>query len=122
MSEASVFGRYVLGRDVDERTCELYARASRELGYEGDDAVVGFAMEHRWSIGALDGALALSKPDALLRKKLLLMAAILETRPAYCDLFLPRERRPGHVFSVAFTLMGAGLQAAAGLLLLRVVR
>ena len=121
MSEARTFGRYVLERDIDAVTCERYERAVVELGY-GDDATTRFAATNPWSIAALDGALAVTQPDALLRKKLLLMAAILETRPAYCDAFLPRHRLPLDTLSIGYALVRAAVQTAFGLLLRPFVR
>jgi hypothetical protein len=121
MSEARTFGRYIVEHDIDATSCDLYDRAVRELGYD-DDAVARFAANHSWSIAALDGALALTQPDAPLRKKLLLMAAILETRPAYCDAFLPRHRRPGDALDVGYALVRAAVQTALGLLLRPFVR
>jgi hypothetical protein len=121
MSEARAFGRYIIEHDIDAASCELYDRAVRVLGYD-DDAVARFAANHPWSIAALDGALAFTQPDAPLRKKLLLMAAILETRPAYCDAFLPRHRRPGDVLDVGYALARAAVQAAVGLVLRPFVR
>lgn len=119
--EARAFGRYVIGRDIDERTGDLYVRASNRLRCDGD-AVATFAVDHPWSIGALDAALALRKPDAPLRQKLLLMAAILETQPAYYDAFLPRDRSRHYVAIVAYAIGRSALQALVGLVLLRLVR
>jgi SAM-dependent methyltransferase len=86
---ASVFWRYVLGRDIDARSVELYARAEHALGYDGDDAIVRFAVERPWSLWPFDTALAVVRPDALLRRRLLLMTAVLEARPEYSAEFLP---------------------------------
>jgi hypothetical protein len=122
INEARTFGRYIVERDIDATSCERYERAVRELGYDADDAVARFAAKHAWSIAPLDGALALTQPDATLRKKLLLMAAILETRPAYCDAFLPRHRLPGDALNVGYALVRAAVQTALGLLLLPFVR
>ena len=120
--EAAAFGRYVLGRDVDAEARDTYARAARELAYDTHDSVTRFAIRRPWLLGALDGALALTRPDALLRKKLLLMAAVLEVRPEYCDAFLARERHAADIFAVAASVVRAGLLAGAGLLLLPFLR
>ncbi len=120
--EAGVFGRYLLGSELSDAARELYLRASRELNYDTADPVTRFASTRPWSIPALDGALALVDPGALLRKKVLLMAAVLESRPEYCDVFLPRDRPLRDLFPVAVAVARAGLLAAAGLLLLRFVR
>jgi hypothetical protein len=120
--EAAVFGYYLVGRDIDQETRALYARAARELQYDVDDAASAFAKKHRWAIPALDGALAFANPHAPLRKKLLLLAAILEVRPEYADLFLPQERAPLYLIFIAARVVRAWILAVAGLILLLCLR
>jgi len=120
--EAASFGRYLLGREIDAASRAAYATAARELAYDGTDSITEFALRRAWSMAPLDGALALVRPDAPLRKKLLLMAAVLETRPEYCDDFLPRDRSARDALAVAASVARAGVLAAFGLLLLPFVR
>jgi len=120
--EAASFGRYLLGREIDAASCDLYRTAARALAYGSADRITRFALRNPWSIAPLDGALALVQPDAPLRKKLLLMAAILETRPDYCDDFLPRDRSVRDAIAVAAGVARAGVLAAFGMLLLPFVR
>ena len=122
MVEAAIFGRYLLSHEVDTESCETYARAARELSYDAADAATCFALRRPWSIGALDAALALTHPGAPLRRKLLLMAAVLETRPEYCDAFLPRERPARDALPVAAAVVRAVLLASLGFILLPFVR
>jgi hypothetical protein len=124
-AEAEVFGRYLIGRDIDEDAVALYARALQSETYEGDDgerAVALFAVERPWSLGAIDGALALTRPRALLRRKLLLLTAILEASPHYRAEFFPARRSPWYAIAVACAMLRAVVQTAAGLVLLRFVR
>jgi hypothetical protein len=124
-AEARLFGRYVLGRAVSDEVVRLYESGPQTVVSEGADvdaAVVGFALRRPWSIGALDGALALARPRALLRRKLLLVTAILETQPEYCSDFLPADRPLWRGVAVAFAVLRAALQTGAGLLLLRFIR
>jgi hypothetical protein len=123
--EAATFGRYIIGGDVNEMALALYERALTACGSawdDGDANVVQFVLQQPWSLGAIDGALALTRPDSVLRKKLLLMAAILETIPEYCDAFLPAERPWWHVLGVAASLVRSAFALAAGFVLLTVVR
>ena len=120
--EAASFGRYLLGREIDATSRAAYATAARELVYDGGDRVTAFALRRPWSIGPLDGALALVRPDAPLRKKLLLMAAVLETRPEYCDDFLPRDRSTRDALAVVASVARAAVLAGFGMLLLPFVR
>ncbi len=120
--EAASFGRYLLGRDIDAASCEAYDNAARALAYDRTDRITRFAVREPWSIAPLDGALALLQADAPLRKKLLLMAAVLETRPEYCDDFLPRDRSAFDALVVGGAVARAGVLAAFGMLLLPFVR
>ncbi|MGA8533236.1 MAG: hypothetical protein WB615_03920 [Candidatus Tumulicola sp.] len=120
--EAEVFGRYVVGSAIDEPVRVRYRRALRDLSYDTDDAITRFAVNRPWSIAALDGGLALTQPSALLRRRLSLMAAILETRPEYSEAFLPRNRSRRDALGVAYAVARAALTGALGLLLLRFIR
>lgn len=120
--EGASLGRYLLGREIDAASCDAYAAAARALGYGAGDAVTRFALRRPWSLAALDGALALRQPDAPLRKKLLVMAAVLETRPNYCDDFLPRDRSARDAVAVAARTASAAVLAVAGMLLLPFAR
>lgn len=122
MSEAKAFGRYIVGREITERAAELYARALADTGETGRDAVAIFAAQHEWSVGPLDAALALVRPGAPLRRRLLLMAAILEAQTDYCDDFLPLERRPLYAARIAAAVLRNAVQAACGLVLLPFLR
>jgi len=73
-------------------------------------------------VSLLDAASGLLRPGSLLRNKILLMAAILETSPAFADEFLPRDARPlglllalvAHgTVAVARAALGAVVYAAA---------
>lgn len=96
--EAELFGRYVLGhrglvdRDVLARYAEGCAVLFGVPGSPEDAAVVEFVRRHPWSLAFVDAAAAALCPHTLLRKKLLLMAAVLETIPAYAESFSPMTR------------------------------
>jgi len=121
--EARSFGRYLLGRAIDQPSVRLYSRyVTDDDCSDRDGAIVAFAARHPWSIAALDAALAVTRPDAPLRRRLLFLAAILETRPQWCDAFLPRERGPAYVITAAGIVLRAALCALAGFALLPFVR
>src|ERR671925_638162 len=97
-SEAAVFARYLLGpesiisNDVLERYadgCETLFDASEAAD---DVAIVDFVRRHPWSLPCVDAAAALLSPQTLIRKKLLLLLAVLETTPAHVDSFTPVSR------------------------------
>jgi hypothetical protein len=125
-TEARVFGRYLVGEVPTQELVERYAAANRRLAHSigsEDAAVVAFARRHPWSVGFLDAAAALLRPDGLLRSKILMMAAILETTPRFAEEFLPRPV-PRLVLLVRGAAIGlvAVTKAALGLLLHPIAR
>jgi hypothetical protein len=120
--EAAILGRYVVDRNVDHRSIELYVRARPASATGVDARIERFAFEHRWTLGALDAALALCRPKSPLRKKLILMTAILEACPEYCDEFLSKQTRGWPAFAVLGALIRAAVRALFGLLLLWTIR
>lgn len=124
--EAEVFGRYLLGGSrPDSKTIELYLKADAMRKYDASPAreqkILAFVLRQPWLIGLLDSALALSNSERLLRQKLLLMSAILETRPQYAHLFLPQKRSLFYLIYAGFVGVRAVVKAVAGKVLLKFI-
>ena len=109
-AEAHAFGRYLVGRPPPAELVARYRDASRVLFTApvtpAEAAVVGFVRRHPWSVSLLDAATGLLRPASLLRSKILVMAAILETSPEFADDFL---FRPVHPLVLALRVAGLGL-------------
>ena len=126
-TEALVFGRYLVDREPAEILVDRYCRANELLfagqGSDEDRAVVAFACRHPWSVPMLDAAAGLTAAESLLRKKLLVMTAIIETTPELVD---RTEQRAVSVPRLVLRLGAAGartaLHAAAGLALSAIAR
>ena len=119
--EGGCFGRYVLGRVPDPVAIELYERAIQmrpDRPGPDDERLLRLVLKHPAWLGCIDGALALTRPRSALRQRLLVMTAILESRPAHAALFLPGG---GSVVRAMFHGLRAMLRAAGGLILLRLV-
>jgi hypothetical protein len=126
--EGALFARYLLrDRDAAAEALERYALACDRLFDErvpvADVTVVRFARRRPWSLPLLDAAAGLVNPRALLRKKLLLMLAILETMPVYAGTFSSTSR-PRWLVVARIAVWGVlgGLKAVVGLLLYPVAR
>lgn len=111
--EARLFGRYLVSRDPSETLVARYVRANTELLADEDDAVVAFARRHPWSIAMLDASAGLFDAGSLLRKKLLLMTAIVETTP---ELAARTEPVDASLPRLAVRLGVAGARAAANVI------
>jgi hypothetical protein len=121
--EADVLARYLIGRAAPAEVADRYARACRAILSDDaraeEQAIVAFALRHPWALGALDGACALVRPGALLRRRVIIMAAVLETTPMGAAHFLPRARSTlGMVWTVVCVGATAVFHAAIGLPLL----
>ena len=126
MSEAEAvrFARYLVGAAPDARVKALYARALAAGGpptRPRDEALLRFAVARRRGLGLLDAGLALTDPDAELRRRLYLMFAILEAGPEHHARFLPVERGPLYALVVALAGVRGALKAALGVALVRLV-
>lgn len=108
--EARVFARYLFGCDLPSELEERYVRASELLfeqtTYRQDQAMLAFVRLRPWSVSFLDGASGLLRPDGLLRRKMLLLAALAETSPEFALEFLPRQRP---TLALLGNLVGLGL-------------
>ena len=117
-SEACTFGRYLVGRtpppELVARYCEANAALFTAPPAPADEAIVAFVRRHPWSVGLLDAAVGLRRPGSLLRNKILVMTAILETSPAFADEFLVP---PVHPIVLALRVAALGTLAVARTLL-----
>lgn len=123
-TEARVFGRYLVGEVPSDALVERYCAANHAIpAVQGDDEVVAYVRRHPWAVSLLDAAAGLTAGGSLLRKKLLVMTAILETTP---ELVAKTEPRAVGLPQLALRLgvagVKTGIEAAAGLALAAVVK
>lgn len=120
--EAAVIGRYLIGQPIDAVSVDRYVRAIRggAAPLDPDDGrLLERAIRHPWLLGFIDGAAALRRTQASLRRRVLLMFAILETSPRYCDRFLPEPVSWLHAFIVVGAVVRAAVKAAVGVVIVR---
>jgi hypothetical protein len=123
MEEGRFFSRYLLGgQETTEAVLERYAEASRILFRDpatpADLGVLRFLERRHWALPFLDAAAGLVDRDSLLRRKLLLTFAILETTPAHADAFTPVPgSRPAVVARLFAAAASSAFKALAGLLI-----
>jgi hypothetical protein len=107
--EARLLGRYLLGKDPNERAIALYRSAIIvEVSAQAKERSWRMAMRRPWLIGPLDAGLALLQPTALLRERIWVMSAILEACPEYYEDFAPQ-----HGVRALVSACWAGVRAAA---------
>lgn len=120
--EARRFVAYLIGQEPPRDLIDRYRRANQLLLSDPlapeDRALMEIVRTRPSLLPLLDGACGLIRPESILRRKLLLMLALLETAPEFADLFDPAEQGGPRAFAVLIGQGGVGvLQAAGGLLL-----
>lgn len=121
-SEALVFGQYLIGQSINDTTIERYNRAVKKLDYHADEweqEVVEKVIAKPNLIPYYDAAMALRHRNALLRKKVFVMLAILETRPEYANYFLSKEYPKTYIINVIGIGIRSVYRAIIGLIIYR---
>lgn len=94
-SECVLITKYLVNQTPPAELIERYRAAHAKLlgdaGSERDLAIIAFTQKHPWSLRYIDAAVAVLRPNALLRKKILVMMAIVETAPHYVEYFIPKR-------------------------------
>ena len=120
--ECRIFTRYLTGRDPDEYVLEKYSsmqpavRADATAHAAIDQALVRTASAGVFRARAADAYARIFRPRGLLRRKLILLFAILENSAAFHREFTSGGRGSlGHaLIRVALSLLSFGLALAAG--------
>lgn len=114
-TEAIRFAWYLVRAEPSEALIERYVQANAALFLdpptERDTAVLRFAHAYPWSLPLLDAGTAVGTGAPRLRRKLLVMMAILEATPELVDRTAPVESGTGPV-ELAFRIAKAGAVAA----------
>lgn len=119
--EAEVFSRYIIGREPDEQSVNLYIKAQQKLDIAispRQASKLKFTLRHPSTLPAIDGALAIVNPEHAIRRKLYLMFSILESSPAFYDKFLPRQRPGSYIMTIIWAGTRAVLTTFYGFILL----
>jgi hypothetical protein len=115
-SEGRLIGSYLTGVEPPDELVARYVDASLTLFPDdpcpSDRMVLEFVHRHPWSLPPLEAALGLLRPTSLLRKKIVVLMAILETEPGLAPRFDPLY--PGPVGAL-WHLSYLGLRSAAKL-------
>jgi hypothetical protein len=125
--EGRLFARYLLDREPPQDMIDRYISANRELGtdiaMQSTEKLMECTLTHPWSIPFLDAAAGVIQPDFLLRKKIYIMAAVLEASPIFADQFLPQNLAPFKLFArLIFNSVTAGIKMIIGIPLFYLLR
>jgi len=112
-TECQVLARYLIGQEPPQELVDRYIAANRilikEEGSGPLESELRFVRRNPSTLPFIDAAAGLLKPESLLRKKLLVMTAILEATPIYAGFFL---REPVHPLVLSGQLLWQGIRSA----------
>jgi len=120
--EADQIALYIVGKHAGERERALYSRAmtALNLGLTGPESALWVSMLcSRRKMAWADAGLALLRPSSVLRRKLLVMVAILEASPEFAEDFLPRRCPPPRAIPVACAAVRSVYRGIAGAALVK---
>lgn len=127
--EARLFARYLLDCEPPPDMIDRYINANRKLGTDVvistfiDEKIMEFALTHPRAIPFLDAAAGILQPDALLRKKIYIMAAVLEASPRYAKDFLSENLSPLLLIHRLMTNgLAAGIKILVGIPMYLIIR
>jgi hypothetical protein len=120
MNEAEIFSRYLIGEIPSVELKERYFAACGKLSEANnrDARIYRMAVKRPALLPCLDAALAFSDRNALLRRKLLVMLAILETTPEYYTKFSTKDESRWKWIALFFRGCSAVFKIMAGKIIL----
>ena len=89
-------------------------RARSDVVSPSDRRLLRRVAAHPFLLGFVDGGLALRRPTSEVRRRLFVMAAVLETNPRDADRYLPVRRSPLYLVLAGVIAYRAALRAAIG--------
>lgn len=122
--EAEIFGAYLLGEQPSEQVITLYEQAMDKLKISvngKDERLLKWMLDNPDAIGMIDSGLALVKPQSVIRRKLLVYLAILESVPQYAHLFLPSSSPAAYSLYIFWVGARAAFKAVAGVIIVKLV-
>jgi len=116
--ECRLITRYLIEEEPSQEFISTYIMGNSSLlsdpQLEEDLSIMSFIRQYAWVLPFMDAACGILRPRSLLRKKILLMVAILEASPHYINHFLPEAVSGPRFF---FSMLRYGVQAGVKVIL-----
>ena len=119
--EIDLYCWHLTGKNADEKSKELFARAilhEATVLNTAEVRLLEFILKNRWSVACVDAALGMFHPKHKLRKRMIIAFAILETNPVYYDFFAPKKLSSFYLFNLGFQAVKDGTLAVIGSIIL----
>jgi hypothetical protein len=119
--EAKLFAQYLGAKVDDDALLIKYSDAIEKLKLslsEKEENVLRYLLQMPFLISFADGAWAFLNPKNGIRKRILVMSALLETEPQYVQYFLNQQDVSFPIFKLIFRGSVAVLKGMIGVLLM----
>ncbi|WP_435354164.1 hypothetical protein [Emticicia sp. SJ17W-69] len=119
--EASLFAKYLGAIVADERLLEKYIDAIKKLSIiltEEEEKILIKLVKEPFFLPFVDAGWALLKPQSNIRKRILVMSALIETEPNYTNLFLVEKNIAFPRIRLIFRGIAALLKGVLGTVLI----
>ena len=118
--EAAILGKYIIRIPINKKSIDFYCNSIIKnpiKGSEKENSLVKQTISNPWLLPYYDAALSLTNPEHTLKKKLLRMFAILETRAEYSNFFLGREFSRFYIIKIIWIGIIAVFKTLIGLII-----
>ena len=119
--EMDIYCQYLVGQKADEHSLLIFERAILQHKADlsaAEQQLLQFMINHTWTVGLVDAAVGMFHPNHILRKRMVIAFAILETNPLYYNFFCPKQYSVLHLPVLGLKGLGQLVQALGGKLLM----
>jgi hypothetical protein len=121
-NEVDALSHYLVGQPCRAEVAADYALAVSKLNIiltEQQAATYQKMLRSSLYMRAIDGGLAFTNPQSLLRKRIFTMLCLLEATPHYTQYFLPQKRSWLYFFGIGFKVAYAFFTAIIGVIIIK---
>jgi len=121
IQEAKIFGKYIIGIPINEEVIDFYCNSISNNKIEGNNKqtdLLNKCIEKPRLLPYYDAALSLLNAEHLIKKRLMRMFAILETRTEYTEYFLGREFSKFYLLKIAWIGTKAIFKTIVGVIII----
>ena len=125
MNEASLFARYLGVKTNDAILFEQYHKGVNILNLDlqaKETRAMNTLLRFPFLLAFADAGFAITEKENMIRKRLLLMAALIETNKKYVSLFITNKNTSGAILKFLCRVILAGVKSCIGFVLLKLLR
>lgn len=123
-NEAQILSRYLIGKDCTAAVANDFGLAVSKLDIrlsEAEQKAYKKMLGSLFLLRSVDSAMAISKSQSLIRKRIFVMVALLECTTENLEYFLPQQRSIFYFFIIGLRVARGFAFAIIGLLMLKLL-